>query len=219
MDNPGKNVPRALLIGTTIVTVIYLGVNAAMLYAVPMGNLALAGDGLAYETARHTFRGFGVPLMAGLIAAGLASAVSAMTWAGPRVTQQMGVDYPFLGILARTNRGGVPWVAVLLQSVIALVLVFSDDVGAIMRRTGFLLQAMLLLTVWGVIHLRVRQPLLARPYRAWGYPYTTILFLIMVGCTLAFILRENSHDTHWGMGILAVGVAFYLIARSPRKRE
>ncbi|HEX2747025.1 MAG TPA: amino acid permease, partial [Verrucomicrobiales bacterium] len=99
MDNPGKNVPRALLIGTAIVTVIYLGVNAAMLYAVPMGNLALAGDGLAYETARHTFRGFGVPLMAGLIAAGLASAVSAMTWAGPRVTQQMGVDYPFLGIL------------------------------------------------------------------------------------------------------------------------
>ncbi len=219
MDNPAKNVPRALLIGTGIVTVIYLGVNAAMLYAVPMGNLALAGDGLAYEAARHTFTGVGVPLMAGLIAAGLASAVSAMTWAGPRVTQQMGVDYPFLGILARTNRGGVPWVAVLLQSLIALVLVFSDDVGAIMRRTGFLLQAMLLLTVWGVIHLRVRQPHLPRPYRAWGYPYTTVLFLIMVGCTLAFILRENSRDTRWGMGILAVGVVFYLIARSPRKSE
>jgi APA family basic amino acid/polyamine antiporter len=217
MEKPEKNVPRALLIGTGIVTILYLGVNAAMLYAVPMADLARAGDGLAYETARHTFSGAGVQIMAGLIAAGLASAVSAMTWAGPRVTQQMGIDYPFLGVLSRTNSGGVPWVAVLLQSTVAILLIFSFDVEAIMTRTTFLLEAVLLLTVWGVVHLRIREPNLPRPYRAWGYPYTTILFLIMIGFTLAFILRERPEDTRWGLGVLITGVAFYMVARTPKR--
>jgi APA family basic amino acid/polyamine antiporter len=217
MEKPERNVPRALLIGTGIVTFIYLLVNAAMLYAVPMVDLASAGDGLAYQTARHTFHGPAVQIMTGLITAGLASAVSAMTWAGPRVTQQMGVDYPFLGILARANKGGVPWVAVLLQSILALLLVFSSSVGEIMLRTGFLMQLILLLTVWGVVHLRIREPDLPRPFRAWAYPWTTGIFLVVIGFTLAVILHERPEDSRWGMAILVTGVVFYLIARTPKR--
>ena len=128
----------------------------------------------------------------------------------------MGMDYPYLKVLATTNRGGVPWVAVCLQSVLALLLIFSTGVEAIMTRTTFLLEVVLLLTVWGVVHLRIREPGLTRPYRAWGYPYTTILFLVMVGFTLAFLLRERPDDTRWGLGVLITGAVFYLLVKPPK---
>jgi APA family basic amino acid/polyamine antiporter len=103
--------------------------------------------------------------------------------------------------------------AVIFQSVLALLLIFTADVERIVNRTEFLLQMVLLLTVWGVIHLRIRQPDLPRPCRAWGYPCTTILFLVMIAFTLSFLLRERPDATRWGLGILVTGIAFYLLAR------
>jgi APA family basic amino acid/polyamine antiporter len=133
------------------------------------------------------------------------------------VIQQMGVDYPFLRVFARTNSGGVPSIAILVQSIVALVLIFSSEVEKIMMCTVFLLQLSLLLTVWGVVHLRIRQPDLPRPYRAWGYPFTTILFLIMIGFTLGFILWLRPDDSKLGLGVVIIGVAFYFAARTPKK--
>jgi len=219
VERPERNVPRALLLGTGVVTLLYLAVNAAMLYAVPMTELAKGGEHLGYVASIHTFGQTGGSMVAALIACGLASAVSAMTWAGPRVSQQMGADYPFLSFLARTNRGGVPVPAVLLQSLLALFMVFAFDVVAIMTRTMFLLEMVLLLTVWGVIHLRIQQPDLPRPYRAWGYPWTTVLFLVMTVFILAFILRTRPEDTRWGLGIVVVGTAFYFLFRKEKSRS
>lgn len=213
LEQPERSVPRALLMGTGIVTVLYLAVNAAMLHAVPMQHLAVGGDHLGYVTAIYTFGETGGRVVAALIALGLASAVSAMTWAGPRVNQQMGLDYPFLSFLARTNRGGVPFVAVLLQGALALGLIFSSGLEAIINRTMFLLSLVLLLTAWGVIHLRARRPELPRPYRAWGYPWTSIAFLVPVAMTLAFFQYKRPGDVAWGMGILALGIGFYLVVR------
>ncbi len=154
--------------------------------------------------------------MTGLIALALVSTISAMTWAGPRVMQEMGRDYPMLSILASTDARGVPWMASLLQCALALLLIFTSDVEAIMTRTTFLLELVLLLTVEGVVHLRVFKPDLPRPCRAWGYPYTTILFLVMVAFTMAFILNQRPDDARWGMAILISGIVFYWLARSPK---
>jgi basic amino acid/polyamine antiporter, APA family len=213
IENPERNVPRALLIGTAIVTVLYLGVIAAMLYAAPMPEMAAAQHDAAFVAAQHIFGNTGGSLMAVLIAAGLVSAISAMTWAGPRVMQQMGRDYPFIDVLARTDSNGVPWMAVSVQSAVVLLLIFASNVEDMVNCTAFLLQLVLLLTVWGVIHLRIFQPNLARPCRAWGYPWTTILFLVVIGFTLAQILSLWPGHTRWGMGILITGVAFYWLAR------
>ncbi len=218
VENPERNVPRALFIGTAVVTVFYTAVNAAMLYAAPASALAGSGEAVAFVAAGHIFGESGGRIMAGLIAFGLVSTISAMTWAGPRVAQQMGRDYPLLGFLARTDARGVPWMAVLLQGALALLLIFTLDVAMIVTRTTFLLELVLLLTVWGVVHLRVRQPDLSRPCRAWGYPYTTILFLIMVAWTLSQILRTNPDDVRWSMAILLVGVVFYFLVRTPERK-
>ena len=106
----------------------------------------------------------------------------------------------------------------LLQSTLAIVLIFSMNMDTILRSITFLLELVLLLTVWGVVHLRKFQPDLPRPYRAWGYPWTTILFLIMVGLTLGNILAGSPQDTRLGLGILGMGVAVYFVAR-PGKTE
>lgn len=218
IDRPERNVPRALLIGTAVVTVLYIAVNAAMFYATPAPALAASGNKAAFTASQFIFGDSGARIMAALIAFGLVSAISAMTWAGPRVTQQMGRDYPLLGFLARTSSGGIPVAAVILQSALVLLLIFTSDVEAIITRTTFLLEIVLLLTVWGVVHLRIRQPDLPRPYRAWGYPWTTILYLVMIAFTLAVILKERPEDTRWGLAILITGVAFYFLARSPQRR-
>ncbi len=217
--NPERNVPRALLTGTAVVTVLYIAVNAAMLHATPIAAMAGRED-VAFIAAHHIFGSAGGNIMAGLIAFGLISTISAMTWAGPRVAQQMGRDYPMLDFLARTDARGVPWVASLLQCALALLFaVFTPDVEKIVTRTTFLLELVLLLTVWGVVHLRVRQPDLPRPCRAWGYPYTTILFLVVVAFTLAIILKERPEDSRWGMIILLVGVVLFFFAKPQRREE
>lgn len=221
VERPERNIPRALFIGTGVVTLLYLIVNAAMLWAVPMPELARGGDHLMFLAGVHSLGETGGRVVAGLIALGLASAVSAMMWAGPRVNQQMGADYPFLSILARTNAGGVPWVGVLLQSILALALIFTLDVEAIVMRTSFLMQLILLVTIFGVFYLRHREPDLPRPYRAWGYPWTAIIFFTMVGMTLGFIQWGRPDDSKWGLGILVIGIAFYFASRTPgvRNRE
>jgi APA family basic amino acid/polyamine antiporter len=217
VENPQRNVPRALLFGTLLVMILYIGINAAMLYAAPIPALAARPESMAVTVAAHIFGPHGGTIVTGLIGLGLVSSISAMMWAGPRVLQEMGRDYPTLGFLARTSSGGVPWMAVLLQGALALLLIFTADVRSIVNRTEFLLQMVLLLTVWGVIHLRVRQPDLPRPCRAWGYPWTTILFLIMITFTLAWLLRERHEATRWGMGIMITGLAFYFLLRNERR--
>lgn len=218
VERPERNVPRALLLGTALVTLLYMALNAAMLFATPMTELAGSQENVAFVASAHIFGESGGRIMAGLIAAALLSSISAMTWAGPRVSQQMGRDYPLLAVLARTTPAGVPWVAMLLQMCLVLFLIFTSNVREIMNRTIFLLEIILLLTVWGVVHLRIRQPDLPRPCRAWGYPWTTGIFLIMIAFTLANILLKRPEDTRWGVAILITGAGFYWLARPPQAK-
>jgi basic amino acid/polyamine antiporter, APA family len=212
-----RTVPRALLLGTGIVTLLYVAMNAGMVYATPQTELAGSGDDGAFIAARNIFGETGGAVMAGLIAFGLLSTISAMMWAGPRVMQQVGGDHPaFLGWLGHTTKTGVPVVAVCIQGAVALLLVLTSNPKTIMNRTVFLLEVMTLLTVHGVMQLRRSRPDMERPVRAWGYPWTTLLYLGMVGWTMSVLNRE---DTVWGLGILAIGIVLYFTVRQPQPRK
>ena len=217
IDHPRRNVPRALMLGTGIVTLLYVAVNAAMLYSTPMQELV--GPGVAHIAATHIFGAKGGALMAGLIGFGLISSISAMMWAGPRVTQQVGRDFPALRWMAHTSPSGVPAVAVVLQGLMALALVFSGSVQEIIDRTVFLLEVMTLLTVFGVIHLRFFRPQVERPLKAWGYPFTTIIYLAMVGGTMAYLLFYKPEEVRSGLVLLLLAPVLYLYARGPGKNQ
>ena len=105
------------------------------------------------------------------------STVSSMMWIGPRVTMAMGEDLRALSWLAHKNSRGIPVPAIVLQAVVATFLLVQGSFETVVSYVQFALALSSALAVAGVMVLRWRQPDLPRPYRAWGYPVTPLIFL------------------------------------------
>ncbi len=150
--------------------------------------------------------------MGALIALGLVSTISAMTWSGPRVMQVMGEDIPVFGLLARRNRAGVPAWAILFQLGVVLLMLVTSTFENVLTYLGFTLALSTFLTVLGVFVLRVREPSLVRPYRAWGYPVTPLFFLALNGWMLASIFLRRPKESLAGLATLLAGLCVYFVA-------
>ena len=218
VEDPSRTLPRALIGGTALVTLLYVALNAAFLHSTPIPALAGQAD-VGFVAAQHIFGDHGARLIAGLIAAGLVSSISGLLWAGPRVAQAMGQDHELLAPLALTTARGVPWVATLFHGGFALVLLFAANVPQILTATEFSLQLILVLTVYGVVHLRLKEPALPRPYRAWGYPWTTFLFLAAMIYVLAYILQNRHRESLWGLGNSFAAFCVYSLAATWQARR
>lgn len=212
LKRPQRTLPLALLIGTALVTLLYVLINAAFLYATPIADMAGKPE-VGFVAAQAVFGERGGAIMGLLISFGLISTISSMTWAGPRVTAMIGEDYRVLGWLARKNRFGVPSWAILFQSAVVLVLVATARFEQLIQYVQAILTLSSLLTVLAVIWLRIRMPGAPRPYRAWGYPVTPVLFAAASLYVLVFQVREKPHETAWGLATLAVGFGVYLACR------
>lgn len=218
---PEKTVPLALLVGTAIVTVLYVFINAAFLYATPIEKMA--GQPQVGLIAAESILGTrGGIVMGILISFGLISTISSMTWAGPRVTAVIGRDHGKLSILGRTNKNGVPAIAVIIQSIMVLALVASSTFEQLINYVQPLLTICSLLVVIGVVAMRIRRPDLARPYKAWGYPLTPFVFGAVSLYMLWFQIQKKPIELLYGLGTLALGVIVYFaLVRndSTEKRE
>ncbi len=210
--DPARNVPWSLILGTLIVGVIYVALNAVFLKTVPMTELAGRVD-VANLAAAAIFGPTGGRWMAGLISLGLISAISAMTWAGPRVAATVGEDFRSLRVLAWRTRGGIPLVACAMQWLIVMALLLTTSFEDVLIYTQFALVACGLLTVVGVVVLRIREPAMARPFRCWGYPATPILFAAIAVFSLGYTAVERPLQAACGLGTLALGLAVYLAGR------
>lgn len=214
MSNPQRDLPRALLLGTGAVTLLYVLLNAAFLASAP--REALSGQiEVGLVAARHLFGEEGGRLVGLLIAAGLVSTVSAMLWAGPRVAQMMGEDWALLRPLSRTTGRGIPWAATLLQAGIALALLWGGGFREVLVYIEFTLLLSTFLTVAGVFWLRWKEPELPRPFRTWGYPFTPLIYLLFTGYAL---VRVGSSPGQWlqsalGLATVLGGAGLYLLAR------
>lgn len=214
--DPARNVPWSLILGTLVVGVIYVSLNAVFLKTVPMDELAGKVD-VANVAATAIFGPAGGRWMAGLISLGLISAISAMTWAGPRVAATVGEDFRSLRVLAWRTRGGIPLVACAMQWVIVMALLLTASFEDVLIYTQFALVACGLLTVLGVVVLRFREPGLARPFRCWGYPVTPGLFAAIAIFSLGYTAVERPSQAAWGIWTLVLGVAVYFAGRGFRR--
>jgi APA family basic amino acid/polyamine antiporter len=178
LKDPGRTLPRALVVGTLLVIVLYLGLNAVFLSSAPAKDLSGVVE-IGHLAAVRLFGDRGGLLLSGLITVALVSSVSALMMAGPRVCQVMGEDYPKLKFLKERTRGGAPAAAVLLQSAIALVMVLTATFETVLTYAGVTISLSAALTVTGVFVLRMREPSLDRPYRTWGFPVTPPVFVIL----------------------------------------
>ena len=216
VKNPARNLPLAVAIGTLIVAVLYVGLNGVFLRAAPMSELAGKVD-VGHTAADFIFGAEGGRIMALLISGGLISAISAMTWVGPRVMMAMGEDVKLLAPLGKKSASGVPWVAMVVQTAIVLALLHSGKFEKVLTYVQFSLTLCSFLTVLGVMVLRRTRPDLPRPYRAWGYPVTPLLFMAVSLWMMWHILRSNPVESLAGLGTILLGLIIFLISpRTPR---
>ena len=162
--NPKKNVPRSLFLGTLLVTAIYLLLNYVFLYTIPVTELASkqAADfgtplEVGYLAANNIFGDALGKTMGLMIALLLISSISAMVFAGPRVTQVMGEDLPLLARFGRKNKKGIPILAIFLQSTISLALILTASFDAIVKYIAFSLDIFTFSTVLGIFIMRNRR--------------------------------------------------------------
>ncbi|QNE38084.1 amino acid permease [Hymenobacter sp. NBH84] len=209
---PQRNLPRILLTGTSIVLLLYIGLNFVFLYAAPLAKLKGQVE-VGFVVANQLFGSTGGRFMGGLIAVLLISTISSMIFAGPRIVQVMGEDLTGLRSLAVVSNAGVPVRAMLLQTGLTLLFILASSFQQVLVYAGFVLNLFTFLTVLGLFVLRWRQPHLPRPYRAWGYPFTPLLFLLLSGWTLFYLLRDQPTESLYGLLTLLGGVGVYFLSR------
>ncbi len=212
MRMPEKNLPRAMLAGTSIVLVLYIALNAVFLYTAPIGELAGQLD-VARISGSHIFGELGGRIVGAMICIGLISSISAMMWIGPRVMMTMGEDIPSLRVFARKSTQGAPAWAILFQLAIASLMLFTRSFEAVLDFIQFSLLFCSFFTVLGVIKLRITRPDLPRPYRAWGYPVTPVVFLLVTGFMMYYLLTERPVQSFLGVLIMISGLMIYAVFR------
>ncbi len=212
VKSPGKTIPAALTAATLLVTVLYVALNAVFLASSPAAELVGKVE-VGEVAARHLFGNAGGRFMACVIAIGLISALSALTWAGPRVAQTAGEDFPALGWFAKKSPGGVPKRALAFQTLVVLVLLATSSFETVLVYAQFALLACSCLTVLGLFVLRRREPLLERPFRCPWVPVVPGVFLAVGLFTIGYTFVARPAQAFAGLLTLGAGTGLYFLVR------
>ncbi|MEE2775261.1 MAG: APC family permease [Acidobacteriota bacterium] len=214
MENPQRDLPRSLLIGTSIVALLYLGLNFVYFYGAGVDELAGQVE-VGLVASRQLFGGGGVNAVTLILCISILASASAMTIAGPRVYYSFGRDYPPLRALARVHpRTGAPTAALVLQGIVTSALIVSGRVDQIQQYAGLTISLFASLAVSCVIVLRIRRPDMPRPFRTWGYPMTPIVFLGVSAWMMFWAYQGRPVESTLALGTVGVGgAAFFLLSR------
>lgn len=214
VENPAKNLPWALLVGTIIVTLFYVALNFIFLLATPKQVLSGQVE-VGLLAGRAIFGPLGGNFVSALIAIGLIATISAMAWIGPRITKRMAEDLPKLRLFGTSSPQGTPYVAILFQLMVVTLLVLTKSFDAVLLYTQFSLLLCSFLTVLGLIVLRIREPKLQRPYKVWLYPITPLLFLIITLWMMIFVVLERPTESLLGLITAIAGLIIFFFSREP----
>ncbi len=218
VDNPRRNIPLSILVGTILVTLLYILINYVFLRTAPVEEMKGVNE-VAFISAKYIFGENGARLISLIISILLVSTISSMVIVGPRVIQMIGEDYSIFRFLSKKNSNGIPVLAIVSQSLIALILLYTSSFDTIITYISFTLSIFTTLTVLGVFILRFTRPELERPYHTWGYPVTPALFLIVNCWFMWFVLKGKPYEASIGLGIVAAGLVVWIAAKFLSKNE
>lgn len=216
IKQPERNLPRALIVGTVLVSVLFLGLQLAFLRQVPLEQIRDRVD-IGQIVATHMFGSSGGQVVVLLITALLLASISAMVWVGPRVGYAMARDHEGWQFFARLNRHGIPVRAVWLQAAISLFLVLTSSFEQVLLYSGFVLQLFTFLTVFGLFILRRRQP--KASWQSPLYPIIQLIFLAFSAWALIYLLVSKPMESLLGLLNLVAGSIFYLWNRRGQVSE
>jgi APA family basic amino acid/polyamine antiporter len=214
IEAPTRNLPRALIGGTLVVSVLYVLLQLAFMYQAPVSGLQGRLD-VGQVVAQLLFGHWGGKLISFFVALFLVSSISAMVWVGPRVVRAMADDYRIWHFLARDNKNGVPVRAIWLQAAISIFMIATSSFEQVLVYSGFVLQLFTIAAVGGIFVLRWKNG--HEGYSSPGYPWVQIVFLIISFAILVFLLYERPVQSLWGLVNLALGAISYFVSRGYAK--
>ena len=211
---PGRNIPRALALGTAAVVLIYLLLNALYLYVIPVRDLAAINRSVLDVIADRLLGANAGNIMGIVSIVSLAASISAMTLAGPRVYYAMARDGLFFARTAIVHpRYRTPSSAIVAQAIWSSLLVLTATADALVNYTGFAIVLFSGVAVAAVFVLRRRDPDAPRPFRAWGYPLAPAVYAIGSAAIVVNGLYRAPGPTGAGALIIAAGFPAYLVFR------
>lgn len=201
--NPIRNLPRALIGGAAVVSVLYILLQLSFLRQVPLEVLMQKVE-VGHLAAESMFGPAIGNWFSVIIALLLASSLSAMVWVGPRITGSMAKDHDNWSFFRIQNKHGIPVRAIWFQAIISLALILTGTFEQLLLYSGFILQLFNALTIAGVFILRYKFPEL-RGFRSPFFPWLQLVFLIISVWMLVFLLIDKPFESLLGIANLALG--------------
>ena len=211
IKNPGHLVPRAIFASLFSIVFIYLLINAAVLYVLPMSDIAGNNFSLGLA-AQRVFGPYGDTVFRSIMVLALFSTINALHLMGARVIYAMSRDGLFFRSVSRVNKGGTPTLGLLLSALVGVAFaVFSFE--RVIAMLAFFFVTNYLLSFTSMFLLRLRDPEMPRPYRAWGYPWTTSLALLGSVGFLIEAVREDRTNSIFVLIALACSYPVYRVLK------
>ena len=174
--NPGRDIPRAIFGSVATIMGIYLLINAAVLYVLPISQIA--GNTFVLGTAAEKIFGpYGDTIIRAIMVVSLLSCLNANQLFCSRTLYAMSCDGLFFRTFTRVNRGGTPTLALFLSTLVGVLFVLGSF-EIVIAMLSFFFVANYTLSYASLFALRRKEPQMERPYRAWGYPWTTGIALL-----------------------------------------
>ena len=212
IKDPKKNIPRSLFLGTLLVTLIYILANIAYLSLLPLNDIMFAEqDRVGGAAANVIFGNIGVFIMAGLIMTSTFGCNSGLVLAGGRLFYAMSKEGLFFKAANSLNKHNVPEKALWLQCIWACILCLSGRYGDLLTYATFASLLFYILTIIGIFILRKKEPNAERPYKAFGYPFIPLLYIIVTFGICIALLINDTVNTGLGLAIVALGIPVYYV--------
>jgi APA family basic amino acid/polyamine antiporter len=213
----GRSLPRVMAIGLLLTAALYISVNGALLFA--LGTAGVAAKALPFATV--------LAKLGGAVAAGgvavfamisVSSCANAGVMSAPRVLLALSRDRLLPKIFQTVNRGGSPSVATIATAVAAIAIALTGSFNLAFGLIATLQSASFILVILSLFVLRKREPAMARPFRALGYPWLPAVVLVVDIALFALFLNANRIGGLYAIILWLLCVPFAMIARRARTR-
>ncbi|WP_221390023.1 APC family permease [Dyadobacter sp. NIV53] len=215
IKNPQRNIGLSLALGTIIVTVIYLLTNVMYTGVLSLQEIASADkDRVAVSASHVIFGSAGTIIIAVMIMISTFGCNNGLIMSGARVYYSMAKDGLFFKKVGVLNKNSVPEFGLWIQCVIACLWSLSGKYGNLLDMISFVVVVFYMLTIVGIFILRKKRPDAPRPYKAFGYPFLPIIYIVM-GIAFCVLLIIYKPEYTWpGLIIVLLGIpVYYLIAK------
>ena len=214
--NPGRDVPRAIFGSVFSIMGIYLLLNAAVLYVLPINEIA--GNTFSVGTAVSRVLGrYGDPIFRSIMLISLLSCLNANQLFCSRTLYAMSCDGLFFRRVANVNAGGTPVLSLLLSTIVGVLFVLGSF-ERVIAMLSFFFVANYALSYTSLFVLRRRQPEMNRPYRAWGYPWTTAMALAGSILFLGGSMATDRHNAPLALLLLVCSYPVFLLLKLAQRR-